>query len=103
MLTLEPKLAIMDETDSGLDIDALKVVSMGVNKLRSPDFGLLVITHYERILNYIQPDHLHILLDGKIVFTGGPERVKDLEEKGYDWVRSEYGQEVLVGTEEALA
>ncbi|NKB23623.1 MAG: Fe-S cluster assembly ATPase SufC [Kiritimatiellae bacterium] len=101
MLTLQPQMAIMDETDSGLDIDALKVVSKGVNKLVSPAFSLLVITHYERILNYIKPDHLHILMDGKIVFTGGSETVKKLEEKGYDWVREEYGQEVLAGREEA--
>ncbi len=96
MLTLKPKFAVMDETDSGLDIDALKVVSKGVNKLTGPDFGLLVITHYERILRYIQPDHLHILIDGKIVHSGGPELVKRLEESGYDWVREEFGQEVLV-------
>ena len=88
-------IAIMDETDSGLDIDALRIVSKGVNKLKGPDFGLLVITHYERILNYIKPDHLHILLDGKIVLSGGPELVKELEKKGYDWVREQFGQEVL--------
>ncbi len=97
MLTLKPKFAVMDETDSGLDIDALKVVSKGVNKLAGPDFGLLVITHYERILRYIHPDHLHILIDGKIVHSGGPDLVKKLEESGYDWVREEFGQEVLVG------
>lgn len=97
MLTLEPKIAIMDETDSGLDIDALRIVSKGVNRMVRPDFGLLVITHYERILTYIKPTFLHILMDGKIVFTGGPETVKELEEKGYDWVRENYGQEVLVG------
>ena len=96
MLTLEPKIAIMDETDSGLDIDALRVVSKGVNRMVGPDFGLLVITHYERILTYIKPSFLHILMDGKIVFTGGPETVKELEDKGYDWVRENYGQEVLV-------
>ncbi len=96
MLTLKPSMAVMDETDSGLDIDALKVVSKGVNKLRGPDLGLLVITHYERILRYIEPDHLHVLIDGKVAFSGGPEAVKDLEERGYDWVREEYGNEVLV-------
>lgn len=96
MLTLKPKFAVMDETDSGLDIDALKVVSKGVNKLTGPDFGLLVITHYERILRYIHPDNLHILIDGKIVHSGGPELVKKLEESGYDWVREQFGQEVLV-------
>lgn len=97
MLTLHPKLCVMDETDSGLDIDALKVVAKGVNKLTGPEFGLLVITHYERILQYIKPDHLHILMDGKVIFSGGPETVRELEEKGYDWVRERYGQEVLVG------
>jgi len=95
MLTLQPKFAVMDETDSGLDIDALRVVSQGVNKLRSPSFSLLVITHYERILRYIHPDHIHILIDGQIVHTGGPELVKELEEKGYDWIREKFGQEVL--------
>ncbi len=95
MLTLQPRFAVMDETDSGLDIDALKVVSKGVNKLTGPDFGLLVITHYERILRYIHPDHLHILIDGQVAHSGGPELVKKLEESGYDWVREEFGQEVL--------
>lgn len=96
MLTLEPQIAIMDETDSGLDIDALRIVSKGVNRLANPNFGLLVITHYERILTYIKPQHLHILLDGKIVFSGGPETIRELEEKGYEWVRENYGDEVLV-------
>lgn len=96
MLTLKPKMAIMDETDSGLDIDALKVVSKGVNRMVGDQFGLLVITHYERILNYIKPEFLHIMMDGKIVFTGGAETVRELEDKGYDWVREQYGQEVLV-------
>jgi Fe-S cluster assembly ATP-binding protein len=96
MLTLKPDMAIMDETDSGLDIDALRVVSKGVNKLVGPDFGLLVITHYERILRYIKPDHIHILLDGRVAYTGGPDLVKELEVKGYDWVREKFGQEVLV-------
>ena len=90
MLTLKPELAIMDETDSGLDIDALKVVSKGVNRMVGPDFGLLVITHYERILRYIKPDHLHILMDGRIVLSGGPELVEELEEHGYDWVREQH-------------
>jgi Fe-S cluster assembly ATP-binding protein len=96
MLTLKPSFAVMDETDSGLDIDALQVVSKGVNKLTGPDFSLLVITHYERILKHIKPDHLHILIEGKVVMTGGPELVKELEEKGYDWIRQEFGSEVLV-------
>lgn len=89
MMMFKPSIAIMDETDSGLDIDALQVVSKGVNKLRGPDLGLLVITHYERILTYIQPEHLHILMDGQVVMSGGPELVKQLEEKGYDWVREQ--------------
>jgi Fe-S cluster assembly ATP-binding protein len=90
MLTLKPAFAIMDETDSGLDIDALKVVSKGVNRLVGSDLGLLVITHYERILRYIQPDHLHILMEGRVVLSGGPELVKELEEHGYDWVREQH-------------
>jgi Fe-S cluster assembly ATP-binding protein len=85
----------MDETDSGLDIDALKVVAKGVNKMVGPELGLLVITHYERLLTYIKPSHLHVLMDGKIVLSGGPELVKELEQKGYDWVREKFGQEVL--------
>jgi Fe-S cluster assembly ATP-binding protein len=80
----------MDETDSGLDIDALKVVSKGVNRLVGPAFGLLVITHYERILRYIKPDYLHILMEGRIVLSGGPELVQELEEHGYDWVREQH-------------
>lgn len=96
MLTLKPSFGVMDETDSGLDIDALQVVAKGVNKLVGPEFSLLVITHYERILRYIHPDHLHILIDGRIVHTGGPELVQELEAKGYDWVREKFGQEVLV-------
>jgi Fe-S cluster assembly ATP-binding protein len=95
MLMIKPAIAVMDETDSGLDIDALKVVAKGVNKLVGPDLGLLVITHYERLLTYIKPSHLHILMDGKIVLSGGPELVKELELKGYDWVREKFGKEVL--------
>ena len=95
MLTLKPKFAIMDETDSGLDIDALRVVAKGVNRLVGPNFGLLVITHYERILNFLPPDHLHIVLDGQVVISGGPELVKELEEKGYDWVRKQHLQEAV--------
>lgn len=96
MLTLKPKFAVMDETDSGLDIDALRVVSMGVNKLAGPAFGLLVITHYERILRYIKPDHMHVLIDGQIALSGGPELVKRVELEGYDWIREQFGKEVLV-------
>ena len=90
MATLQPEIAILDETDSGLDIDALRIVSEGVNALRGPDFGAVVITHYQRILNYIQPDFVHIMLDGRIVESGGPELALQLEEQGYDWVREKY-------------
>jgi Fe-S cluster assembly ATP-binding protein len=86
MAVLEPKLAILDETDSGLDIDALKIVSSGVNKLKRPDNAQLVITHYQRLLNYIVPDFVHVLVDGKIVRTGGKELALELEAKGYDWL-----------------
>ena len=86
MAMLEPKFAVLDETDSGLDIDALKTVSDGVNAMRSPDCGFLVITHYQRLLDYIKPDAVHILADGKIVKSGGPELALDLEENGYDAV-----------------
>jgi Fe-S cluster assembly ATP-binding protein len=87
MAVLRPEIAIMDETDSGLDIDALRIVSEGVNALHGPDMGVLVITHYQRILNYIKPDHVHIMLDGRIVESGGPELALHLEEAGYDWLR----------------
>jgi Fe-S cluster assembly ATP-binding protein len=89
LMMLEPKYAILDETDSGLDIDALKIVSRGVNAMRSEDRGFLVITHYQRLLNYIQPDHVHVLMDGRIVHSGGPELALELEAKGYDWVKEE--------------
>src|SRR5687768_17459318 len=89
MAVLEPKMAVMDETDSGLDIDALRTVADGVNALRSPDRGFLVITHYQRLLNYIVPDFVHILLDGRIVRSGGKELALELEEKGYSWVEEE--------------
>jgi Fe-S cluster assembly ATP-binding protein len=95
MMMLKPQIAVMDETDSGLDIDALQIVAKGVNKLVGPEFSLLVITHYERLLRYIKPDHLHVLIDGRIALSGGPELVKELEQKGYDWVREKFGQEVL--------
>ncbi len=91
MLMLDPKLSIMDETDSGLDIDALQVVSKGVNALRGPEFSALIITHYNRILRYIEPDHVHVMLDGRIVTSGQKELALQLEEKGYDWVRQEFG------------
>src|SRR5687768_14351887 len=86
MAVLEPKLAILDETDSGLDIDALKTVAEGVNRLRRPDNAQLVITHYQRLLNYIIPDFVHVLYDGRIVRSGGKELALELEEKGYDWI-----------------
>ncbi len=89
MAMLEPEIAILDETDSGLDIDALRIVAEGVNALMGPDLGILIITHYQRILNYIRPDLVHIMVDGRIVQTGGPELVEKLEELGYDWVREE--------------
>jgi Fe-S cluster assembly ATP-binding protein len=91
MLMLEPKLAIMDETDSGLDIDALQVVSKGVNELRGPEFSAIIITHYQRILRYIEPDRVHVMLEGRIVTSGGKELAEQLEDKGYEWVRQEYG------------
>jgi Fe-S cluster assembly ATP-binding protein len=90
LATLEPEIAILDETDSGLDIDALRVVAEGVNRLSGPDLGVLVITHYQRILNYVKPDFVHIMLDGQIVESGGPDLALHLEEKGYDWVREKY-------------
>ncbi len=89
MAVLEPKLAILDETDSGLDIDALKIVAHGVNKLKHPDNAQLVITHYQRLLNYIVPDFVHVLYDGRIVRTGDKQLALDLEEKGYDWIIKE--------------
>jgi Fe-S cluster assembly ATP-binding protein len=87
MAALEPDIAILDETDSGLDIDALRIVSEGVNVLRGPNLGVLLITHYQRILNYVKPDFVHIMLDGRIVETGGPDLALHLEEQGYDWLR----------------
>jgi Fe-S cluster assembly ATP-binding protein len=89
MAMLEPKIAILDETDSGLDIDALRIVANGVNKLKSKDNAVVVITHYQRLLDYIIPDFVHVLMDGKIVKSGGKELAYELEEKGYDWIKSE--------------
>jgi Fe-S cluster assembly ATP-binding protein len=86
MAVLEPKLAILDETDSGLDIDALRIVAAGVTQLRSPDKAQLVITHYQRLLNYLVPDYVHVLFDGRLVKSGGPELALELEERGYDWI-----------------
>lgn len=89
MAMLEPKLAILDETDSGLDIDALRIVAKGVNELRSPENATIVITHYQRLLDYIHPDYVHVLYKGRIVRSGGPELALELEEKGYDWIKDE--------------
>lgn len=90
LAVMEPRLAILDETDSGLDIDALRIVSDGVNKLRSPKRAFILVTHYQRLLNYIKPDFVHVLVAGKIVKSGGPELALELEEKGYDWVKEEF-------------
>ncbi|HWP99975.1 MAG TPA: Fe-S cluster assembly ATPase SufC [Vicinamibacterales bacterium] len=89
MAVLEPRLAILDETDSGLDIDALKVVARGINAMRSPDRTMLVVTHYQRLLNYVVPDFVHVLVDGRIVRSGGKELALELEEKGYGWIEEE--------------
>jgi Fe-S cluster assembly ATP-binding protein len=90
MAALKPEMAILDETDSGLDIDALRIVAEGVNALRGPELGVLVITHYQRILNYIKPEFVHIMMGGKIVESGGADLALNLEEHGYDWVREKY-------------
>jgi Fe-S cluster assembly ATP-binding protein len=89
MAVLEPKLAILDETDSGLDIDALKIVAAAVNRLRRPDNATILVTHYQRILEHVEPDHVHVLFDGRIVKSGGKELARELERKGYDWIRDE--------------
>lgn len=93
MLMIKPLFSIMDETDSGLDMDALKIVSKGINALRGDQFGGLIITHYQRILDYVKPDHLHIMYDGEIVTSGGMEIITQLEDKGYDWVSANVPQE----------
>jgi Fe-S cluster assembly ATP-binding protein len=92
MAILEPKLAILDETDSGLDIDALRIVAKGVNAMRNPERGMLVVTHYQRLLDYVKPDFVHVLVDGRIVRSGGPELALELEDKGYGWIENEAGQ-----------
>ena len=84
---LDPKLALLDETDSGLDIDALRVVSNGVNQFRGPDKAIVLVTHYQRILNYITPDYIHVLMDGRIVTSGGRDLALELESKGYEWIK----------------
>ena len=90
LAALKPEIAILDETDSGLDIDALRIVADGVNALMSKDMGMLVITHYQRLLNYIKPDYVHVMLDGRIVESGGPDLALHLEDQGYDWVREKH-------------
>jgi Fe-S cluster assembly ATP-binding protein len=92
MAMLDPKLAILDETDSGLDIDALRIVAQGVNAMRSPNRAMLLVTHYQRLLNYIVPDFVHVLVDGRIVHSGGPELALELEEKGYGWTEADAAQ-----------
>jgi len=94
MAMLEPRLAILDETDSGLDIDALRIVANGVNKLKRPDNASIVITHYQRLLEYIVPDFVHVLYDGRIVKTGGKELAMELEDKGYDWIKKEVEENI---------
>ena len=95
MAMLEPKMAILDETDSGLDIDALRIVSEGVNALRGPNMGVLIITHYQRILNYIQPDVVHVMYKGRIIKTGGPDFAMELEQKGYEWLTGEKEEDAV--------
>lgn len=89
MAMLEPKLSILDETDSGLDVDALRIVAEGVNKLKTPENAAIVITHYQRLLDYIKPDVIHVLYKGRIVYTGGPELALEIEKRGYDWIKAE--------------
>lgn len=100
LMMLDPKIAILDEIDSGLDIDALKVVAKGVNEMRKPEFGGLIITHYQRLLNYITPDRVHVMMKGQIVKSGGPELAKRLEDEGYEWIKEELGiKDETVGQE----
>lgn len=100
LMMLEPKIAILDEIDSGLDIDALKVVSKGINEMRGEDFGCLIITHYQRLLDYITPDFVHVMMQGRIVRSGGPELAHRLEAEGYDWIKQELGiEDETVGQE----
>lgn len=91
MMLLEPRIVVLDEIDSGLDIDALKIVASAVNTMRSEERGFLIITHYQRLLNYIQPDFVHVMMQGRIVKSGGPELAQRLEAEGYDWVKEELG------------
>lgn len=101
LMMIKPKFAILDEIDSGLDIDALKVVSKGGNEMRSPDFGSLIITHYQRLLNYIVPDVVHVMMDGRIVTTGGPDLAKRLEAEGYAGLRDELGLDIKLAEDKA--
>jgi Fe-S cluster assembly ATP-binding protein len=101
LAVLEPEIAILDETDSGLDIDALKAVATGINQLRGPGLGLLLITHYQRILDYVTPDHVHVLMGGRVVKEGGPELARELEAKGYEGIRAELGVEASADDAEA--
>lgn len=100
MMMLKPRIAILDEVDSGLDIDALRIVSNGVNEMKNPDLGVLIITHYQRLLNYITPDFVHVMMQGRIVKSGGPELAHRLEAEGYDWIKEELGiEDETVGQE----
>jgi Fe-S cluster assembly ATP-binding protein len=100
LMMIEPRIAILDEIDSGLDIDALKVVAKSINEIRTPDLGLLIITHYQRLLNYIKPDFVHVMMQGRIVKSGGPELAERLEAEGYDWIKEELGiEDETVGIE----
>ena len=102
MMMIKPTFGILDEIDSGLDIDALKVVSKGINEMRGEGFGCLMITHYQRLLNYITPDHVHVMMQGKVVKSGGAELAQRLEAEGYEWIKAELGiQDAEVVTEEA--
>jgi Fe-S cluster assembly ATP-binding protein len=101
LMMLKPKFAVLDEIDSGLDIDALKVVAKGINDLRGEDFGCLIITHYQRLLDYITPDHVHVMIQGKVVLSGGAELAHKLESQGYDWLHEELGIEVETVEQEA--
>lgn len=103
MLMLRPGFAVLDETDSGLDIDALQVVAKGMNEMRGAGFGALVITHYQRILDYVKPDKVHVLVDGTVVLSGGPEIVLELEARGYDWVKETLAQETAEQLQEAAS
>ncbi|AJD91948.1 iron ABC transporter ATP-binding protein [Jeotgalibacillus alimentarius] len=100
LMMIKPEFGILDEIDSGLDIDALKVVSKGINQMRSEDFGCLIITHYQRLLNYIEPDFVHVMMQGRVVKSGGPELAQRLESEGYDWIKQELGiEDETVGQE----